>query len=367
MAEEVLTSEIDPLNDGSTPTNLYEINAYGTANMTLPDKLVTGDRLQFNITNADESTGYTGTIMSYMFPVDCTVKIYAQGARGSYGNLYTYGLTDTTRSGNGALVYGTFEFKKGDTVMILVGQHGRDAMTGTYSTKDCVTGAGGGGSFVAKIVDDTYAGTSYDFVGSSVNGSNTAFGGKKVVPLIIAAGGNGSRDNGYSGTGTIYGGLYTELPTSAPSLSSNSGGGFANARGTSSGNDSSYNYGLSFLNGGLGSQYYYTRKVYAEAGFGGGGANQDDGNGGGGGGYYGGIAGRSAYSYISPDAVDIGGTSDTNDGDGLVVFQILRAKTLNGMCKIDGTWKEISAGYTKVNGIWKEITDVKSKISGNWK
>lgn len=339
----------------------YIINSVGSTTLTLPSSIKRNDTLRFNITNSSTSNPYTGTILSYTFPVDCKVKIHAYGARGAYGNLYTYGISNTSRSGNGAYVYGTFEFKKDEQVMILVGQHGKDAMTSTSSTRDQTAGAGGGGTFIVKRMTD---GTGDTFVGNSVNGSSTTFSGWKVKPLIIAAGGNGSRDNGYSGTGTIYGGLYTT--GIQPSYSGCCGGGYNTARGTSTENSSSYTYGLSFLYGGLGSQYYYTRNTYAMAGFGGGAANPDDGNGGGGGGYYGGLTGTSASSYNA--GTDTGGTSDYNAGDGYVIFEFIEVKSApNVQVKLNGVWKESTSVYVKVNGVWKETIEGYVKVNGIWK
>lgn len=339
----------------------YVANSVGSATLSLPSNIVKNDTLRFNITNSSASTCYTGTILSYTFPFDCSVKIHAYGARGSYGNLGSSGLTSSTRSGSGAYVYGTFDFTKGDQVMILVGQHGKDAMTSSSSTTDQTTGAGGGGTFIAKRMTD---GTGDTFVGNSVNGSSTTFSGWKVSPLIIAAGGNGSRDNGYSGTGTIYGGLYTtgSQPTYA---SSRTGGGYSTAYGTTSSNSSSYGYGLSFLYGGLGSQYYYTRSTYAMAGFGCGGSNSDDGAGGGGGGYYGGIQTASACSYNAGS--NTGGTSDYNAGDGYVIFEFLSIKNVSLPVKVGGSWKDTDSVYVKINNAWKTADSVYVKIGGNWK
>lgn len=338
----------------------YTANAVGSSTLSLPSKVKKNDTLTFNITNTTVSTKYTGTILSYTFPCDCTVKIEAKGARGGYGNLYTYGLTDASRSGSGAYVYGTFTFAEGDQVLILVGQAGTDAMTSTGSTKDGTSGAGGGGTFIVK---KTTSGST--FTGSSTNGSN-AYNGWIVSPLIIAAGGNGTRDNGYSGTGTIYGGLHT-TGTKPTYASTRTGGGFDTAYGTNNSNSSSYGYGLSFLNGGLGSQYYYTRNsITSHAGFGGGGCNADDNQGGGGGGYYGGIATASACSYIASEATDTGGASDSNAGEGIVTFTFLKVKSATAHIKVGGTWHEPEAVYVKQNGVWVEAEGLYVKSNGTW-
>lgn len=338
----------------------YTANAVGSASMAVPSKVRKNDTLTFNITNTDVSTKYKGTIMSYTFPCDCTVKIEAKGARGGYGNLYTYGLTDASRSGSGAYVYGTFTFAKGDQLLILVGQAGTDAMTSSGSTQDGATGAGGGGTFIVKRTA-----TGSTFTGNSINGSDS-YNGWIVSPLLIAAGGNGTRDNGYSGTGTIYGGLHTT--GSQPSYSSSrTGGGFATAYGTNNSNSSSYGYGLSFLNGGLGSQYYYTRRnITSHAGFGGGGCNGDDGDGGGAGGYYGGLAGKSACSFIASEATNSGGASDNNAGEGIVVFTFLKVKGATARVKVGGTYRTSEAVYVKRNGVWVEAEGLYVKSGGAW-
>lgn len=338
----------------------YTINQVGNPAMTIPSKAKTGDTWTFNITNSDPETAYTGTILRCAIPVDCRVKIEAYGARGSYGNLYTYGVTETSRSGNGAYVHGEFDFAGGDELLLLVGQHGRDAMTATVSTSDLITGAGGGGSFVVKRAA---AATGYTMVGNALNGSDI-YAGWHLTPLLIAAGGNGTRDNGYSSLGTIYGGKHTT--GTAPTYASYAGGGFAGAYGTVSSNSSTYSYGLSFLYGGLGSQYYYTRSnYYAKAGFGGGGSNRDDGAGGGGGGYYGGLQAASAQSYNAGENAD--GISDHNVGDGLIRITFLSVPGGRMHVRQDGKWRESADIYVKQNGLWKPATGIYAKQNGQWK
>lgn len=344
----------------------YIINEVGSANMSPPDDLSEGDTLRFNITNSDESTGYTGTIMNWTVPVDLVVQIDAYGSRGSYGNLYTYGLTDTSRSGNGAHVGGVFNLPAGSELLILVGQHGKDAMTGTGSTKDGVSGSGGGGTFVVLKTDES---TGSLFVGSDVNGSKAAYGGWYVSPLVIAAGGNGSKDNGYSGTGPGKGGVAITYASKPNYSSSMSGGGFDTAYGTS--NSSSNGYGLSFLYGGLGSQYSFTRaNMTPKSGFGGGGGNSDDGYGGGGGGYYGGIQSAAACSYVSPDAESIiTGEDDINAGDGYVIITIIEGgKTYSPevYMRNAGEIHKYSDMKVTVNSELKAIKNFYSKMNGKW-
>lgn len=294
------------------------INQVGSSNMNIPSSISRGDTFVFNVTNIDTSTRYTGTIMSYTFPYNCTVTIRAYGARGGIGNLYTYGWTDTCRPGYGSYCYGTFTFQAGETILILVGQPGADAHTGTNRTRDCTSGCGGGATTIAKRV----ASSSYKFVGSLDNGSNI-YTGWYVEPLIVAAGGNGSRDNGYSGTGKIYDAFGHTTSKQSLGVSSTSstycvGGAFSLEAGMYS--SSSYPYGRSFLSGGLGSKYSYSRNgKRSYAGFGGGGANKDDGEGGGGGGWISGYTRNSAYSYINTNlATAYGSTAAYGTGRGIV-------------------------------------------------
>ena len=64
----------------------YTYNKAGSATGTLPDKIVSGDTLRFNVTNSKIDTRYSGTMLTYTFPFDCTVQIDVAGARGGKGN-----------------------------------------------------------------------------------------------------------------------------------------------------------------------------------------------------------------------------------------------------------------------------------------
>lgn len=302
----------------------YTINSVGSKIFNYPSSLKVNDTMRFNITNSNNATAYLGYLIPYTFPCACKVKIQAYGARGGYGNLYTYGVSASSRSGNGAYVYGTFTFKKGDQLLIAVGQHGRDAMTGTSSTRDQCTGGGGGATTIA-LRDSSGA---YTMVGKSDNNS-TQYAGWKLTPLIIAAGGNGSRDNGYSGTGTIYNGQGVTASAEALGKTGSSssylqGGTFSKQVNTSWSNSSSYRHGLSFLYGALGSRYQYTRTSTSGGGFGGGGANIDDGDGGGGGGWISGYRGGAAKSYINTSlGTSRGSSAGSNSGHGYIVMTII--------------------------------------------
>lgn len=335
------------LTDGAG--NFYIANAVGSATLNMPAKFVKGDYIQFNVTNINEATGYKGTILKITIPTACKIKIHAYGSRGAYGNLYTSGLTDTTRSGNGAYCYGTFSFKKGDELLILVGQHGKDAMTGASSTKDQTNGGGGGATIIAKRV----ASGGMKFIGCADSGS-TAYNGWLVQALIVAAGGNGSRDNGYSGTGTIYDGLGHTTAAEALQGSTMQGGTFSLEAGSMSSNSSSYHYGRSFLQGGLGSMYSYSRTTNSLGGFGGGGANGDDTEGGGGGGWIGGAKGVAAKSYINTTlGANVGSAAGNNGGDGYVTFEILETGSAPNVAIANGTFKAGKEAYVYVNDTLK--------------
>lgn len=347
----------------------YIINEKGSATFNYPEKIEAGDKLIFNITNTNETTGYMGTLIPYEIPVNCKIKITAKGSRGGYGNFYTHAVSDTTKSGKGASCTATFEFKKGDKLLLLVGQHGKDAATTTGSTRDGVTGGGGGMSVVA-LEDDT---ASYTFVGHTKNNS-TQYAGKKYKPLIVAAGGNGARDNGYSGTGTIYHGQAHTTSAEAVGSTSNSncpGGTFSKQVNTNHGDSSSYRHGLSFLYGGLGSQYDYTRGGMSSlGGFGGGGANYDDGNGGGAGGWISGYRGVAAKSYIdSTIATDRSSIAGDNADDGIIIFEVLEAENAPLLYSKNDANQLVSSrnNYVYVNSTlkYKKIKELYVKTASN--
>ena len=356
----------------------YTANTAGSTSFNFPSKIAVGDTLRFNVTNTDNATQYTGTMIHYTLPVSCKVNIRAYGARGSYGNLYTYGVSNTSRSGNGAYVYGIFEFAEGDELLMICGQHGRDAMTGTSSTKDQTTGGGGGATTIAKRV----ASSSYKMVGHTENNS-TQYAGWYLTPLIIAAGGNGSRDNGYSGTGTIYnGGAVTTSAEALGNTGSSStylaGGTFSKQVSTTWSNSSSYRHGLSFLYGGLGARYQYKRTSTAGGGFGGGGGNTDDGMGGGGGGWISGCrrssnAGKAASSYINTTlGTSRGSTAGSNSGHGYIIFEFKEVYSsgptiytkLNSGSVVPSTGIHV---YVNSSIKFSEATDIYVKTSAGWK
>jgi hypothetical protein len=319
-------------------------NEVGSTEVTIPKKINVNDTLQFNITNTNTATKYNGTMLTYTFPWNCKARLNAYGARGGKGNKAT-----DAQVGKGARASGVFEFKKDDTLLICVGQAGTDS---TLSASDGATGAGGGGTFVVAQADkwvdatDTYRG---EGVGKDWY----------IKPLIIGAGGNGSRDIGYSGSGTLYHGLYTSNVTSH--LNETYSGGSYNASHTT--NDA----GKSFLLGAQGATSSYSRNGTSYAGFGGGGANIDDGNGGGGGGYWNGTRTRSATSYVSPLALEQDGEDGANLGEGKFIIEFLEIPVINGKCKINNEYKEIETMSVKVDNEWRETVATYVKIDNEWK
>ena len=353
----------------TSPSSEHIINEKGSTTFNYPEKINVGDKLIFNITNTNEATGYMGTLIPYEIPVGCKIKITAKGSRGGYGNFYNHAVSDTTKSGRGASCTATFEFKKGDQLLLLVGQHGKDAATTTGSTRDGVTGGGGGMSVVA-LQDDT---ASYTFVGHTKNNS-TQYAGNKYKPLIVAAGGNGARDNGYSGTGTVYHGQAHTSSAEAVGSTSNTncpGGTFSKQRNTNHGDSSSYRHGLSFLYGGLGSQYDYVRNNMSSlGGFGGGGSNYDDGNGGGAGGWISGYRGAAARSYIdSTIATNRSSIAGDNADDGIIIFEILEIENAPLLYSKNNANQLVSSrnNYVYVNSTlkYKKIKEIYAKTASN--
>ena len=321
----------------------YIVNGVGSPIMNLPSKILTGDTLVFNITNNEEIYKYEGTMLTYTFPFGCEVILEAAGARGGKGNQCT-----DDQVGKGAVLKGTFTFLTGDTLLMCIGQAGTD-FKGSYS--DGTSGAGGGGTFITK---KTTAERGNTYEGSGVGN------GWKVEPLIVSAGGNGGRDVGFSGAGTVFHGLATT--ESYGQEMSRSGGGYSTCFFDTASS------GRSFLQGGQGATGNYTRQSTSYAGFGGGGKNDDDGYGGGGGGWYGGLTTKSSCSYISDEAKDIERLSGENFGEGYFKITFLTSPhTISARCKINGRVKQVKSMKIKTGGTWKEVLELKSKINGVWK
>lgn len=321
----------------------YTINQAGSSACTYPPSIAKGDILRFNVTSLNEEKKYQGSMLVYTFPIDCEVSIMACGARGGKGNKCS-----DSQVGKGACMQGDFAFKQGDTLLMCIGQAGTEVIT---SLSDGTTGAGGGGTFVVKKMED---GT-----GDVFNGDGIA-NGWKVKPLVISAGGNGGRDVGYSGTGTVYHGLASE--GKSPTYGNYSGGGYRSF-------NNNANSGDSFLLGASGATAVYTRSnSMSWAGFGCGGGNQDDREGGGGGGYYGGTTSSSATSYISSEATNVERFDGYNFGEGYVVIRINKVTaSVDVRIKVKGVIKQGESMKVKVADEWKKVVGTRTKINGTWK
>jgi hypothetical protein len=319
-------------------------NQVGSTEITIPNAISVNDSILFNITNTEVAKKYNGTMLAYTFPFDCKARLNAYGARGGKGNQCT-----DEQVGKGARASGIFEFKKDDTLLICVGQAGTD-FTYNGTTRDGTTGAGGGGTFVVvkteNETDDTYNG---EGIGN----------GWKIKPIVIGAGGNGGKDIGYSGAGTIYHGLYTSSFTSH--LGENYCGGSYNAYSNAT------TAGKSFLSGTQGATANSSRVSTSYAGFGGGGGNKDDGWGGGGGGYWNGTNTRSATSFVSPIALEQDGEGGANLGEGKFIIEFLEIPVIDGQCKINNEYREIETMSVKVDNKWRETVATYVIIDNEWK
>lgn len=221
-------------------------------------------------------------------PKNGKYRITAWGAEGGDSNE-----KPLTFPGKGAKVSGVFELKGGEVLKILVGQKGVDA----DSTGLSRAGGGGGGTFVVR---------------------------DSMIPLLVAAGGNGCNwkawnTNGPDGLATMgeeegYGGVGDR---------GGGGGGFK----TDAVRGYRYSGGKSFANGGKGGE----RDVNGgRGGFGGGGGAMYEG--GGGGGYCGGSVVleneyNSSFPYYGAKSWNVGkdqnNLSGVNKGDGRVKVERL--------------------------------------------
>jgi hypothetical protein len=242
--------------------------------------------------NASYLTMTTQGIQLWKVPATGSYTITVAGAIGGNSSAGPVG-------GNGALIVGTFNLTKNDTLKILVGQSGSPGNSG----------GGGGGSFVANSSD---------------------------TPLIIAGGGGGSEyttstntskqasttttaNNGIDGTsGTIngYGGTNGAGGTTGlVHKGCGAGGGGLTGNGTQSSQDTTYvgGYaGIAFTSGGQGGA---GQGSGGAGGFGGGGGGEwQYYTGGGGGGGYSGGGGGSYYGCGGGGGSYNNGTNQTNTG-----------------------------------------------------
>jgi PKD repeat protein len=275
---------------------------------------------QFGPTQSQANTAYSSTnlagkvtivngIQYWVVPQTGYYHIKATGANG-YG---PYG-------GRGAFMSGDFQFNKGDSLKILVGQQAPPPVGSNNQY------AGGGGTFV------TYT-------------NNT--------PLIVAGGGGGSWATAY--TSTTDASITTSGNASANAANTGAGGtngdggptaGSADGGGGLLSDGGGTGGGASFLNGGAGGAG--TSSGHGEGGFGGGGGTSswDNYRCGGGGGYSGGAGAGQTGQTGNPEAGGGGsynaGIRQSNQagvgtGDGLLVIEVLSTGAQNdaGVVAID--------------------------------
>lgn len=215
---------------------------------------------------------FTGTIESFTVPgcvTSITIEVFGAQGGGGRNNLEA--------GGKGARMKGDFAVLGADTLQILVGERGRDAVVGQSLLLEQGGGTGGGGSFVVAA-DDTaliVAGGG----GGATDNQNLALG---QDGRIESSGGRNGGSDGAGGVTNSNGGFHG---------GTGGGGLLGDGVNNSVGNGdfgSSNSPGSSFVNGGAGGVGGSRGR---NGGFGGGGSAGYVG--GGGGGYSGGGAGAT--------------------------------------------------------------------------
>lgn len=275
-------------------SEIYNFTTCGKTGRAIATQLEVSNHYKGTLLDGNVTTD--GGIQKWIVPKSGIYRIQTNGASGGKGNK-----CQDKDVGRGAMMSGEFRLEQGQELLILVGQRGTDH---GGSSSDGTSGAGGGASTVVLVTNES----EYIMV--------NAYSGLKITPLIIAGGGNGGKDVGFSSVGTVYHAL-TEVgnPPIAPATDNLAGAGFMGdgADGT-----------LSFLKGGIGCPISYNRNGQSDSGFGGGGKNGDDGFGGGGGGYYGGRREISSTSYnIGENQTNTGGEAG-NLGNGQVAITFIK-------------------------------------------
>jgi hypothetical protein len=268
--------------------------------------------------SATNLNGSVTVVNGYQYWVVPNTELYSVRAIGASGG--------GVNGGFGADLEGSFFFNAGDTLIILPGQEGMDALDGSTT--------GGGGSFVVLKT----------FTSTIVTSS-----GVRVTPLVIAGGGGGNPGtlhpdcngnlltNGYNGAGQDGGGTGGVNGNgggiSAPSGNNRGGGGggfLTNGDHSSTCGTGGLESGKSFLDGAWGGFSIGCSTSYP-GGFGCGGGSVSSGwrASGGGGGYSGGGGGQT--NAVATDHRGGGGGSfnsgtgqtnqlSANTGDGRVII-----------------------------------------------
>ena len=164
----------DEIQDQGTPLNAETFNQLL---QEINETLFVGEEF------SNTSIGHTGSVLTYTVKVAGTYKIIAAGAKGGKGA----GANNNFVGGNGAIVEANFELKKGDQLVILVGQKGGDSNHLDALSGDYTGGGGGGGTFVFRKIDSINPNYKYNFEKDEI----------AYEVLLVAAGGGGSSDAAY--------------------------------------------------------------------------------------------------------------------------------------------------------------------------
>ena len=301
-------------------------NNYSQQSYTFTNASATGSvgPIQSQITSAYFSTNLSGFVTA-----TAGIQYWKVPTSGNYGVRSIGASGGGISAGLGADITGSFYLNAGDTIVILVGQMGMDALDGSTT--------GGGGSF-ALLRNAT----------STIITSN----GRPVTPLVIAGGGGGnpgtassacngtvvtSGNNGNGADGSGIGGVNGNGGgISVPSGNNRGGGGgglLTDGDHSGTCGTGGLESGRSFLNGGTGGLSTSCSTGYP-GGFGGGGGSISSGwrSSGGGGGYSGGGGGQTnlvaTTHYGGGGGSYNGGTSQLNTiatatGNGKVIISEL--------------------------------------------
>lgn len=258
--------------------------------------------------SASTTFNFTGTAQTYVVPVSGTYSLLAQGAAGGSWRS----ALEINPGGLGAMVGGQFNLTAGDTLTIIVGGVGGEAVASSHGS------GGGGGTFIfgtglsPLLIAGGGGGAGneplgYAFNGGYANPLNLGYGGG-----VGGAGGHvqSSKTGNPGGGGGGGGGLFSAGETGITSDGGNNlGGGGGAAAGGAGGLGAVQSGPFRAGNGGFG-------------GGGGGGVNLGSGGAGGGGGGY--TGGRGGYIYVS----DIYGLGSTGLGGFSYVDDAVQADTL---------------------------------------
>ncbi len=253
----------------------------------------------YNGSREYSETSVTSGFQKWTVPFDGTYLITAYGAQGWHP------VTSTYKGGLGARIGAEFSLKAGDTLEIIVGQHG--------TTDGCSSG-GGGGSFV-------YGPRGSVMLAAGGGGGLRVSAGKNGCPGTITE--NGTVGSGSSPTGGCSPSSSTIKLGGAVSGSTwgSGGAGVSGDGATDTSGKGGGSGGKSYASGWVGGG---STSVPAFGGFGGGGSGNGSCGGGGGGGYSGGgggFVGGGGGSFSS--GTKTSSTAYIQSGHGRVVIRRL--------------------------------------------